>query len=72
MSDLTVIGAIVAGLAALVAAVFGVGRRSAKREGDYDQIKEDLETRRRIDAVQSLDVDRARERLRDRKPNGDL
>ena len=72
MSDLAVI---LGGLVALVLGVLGFGqvqKREGRKEAESDAIQDDLETAKRIDAVRSLDVDAARERLLNRKPSGDL
>ena len=72
MSDLAVI---LGGLLALILGVLGFGqvqKRAGRKEAEDEAIQDDLETAKRIDAVRSLDVDAARERLLNRKPSGDL
>lgn len=72
MSDLAVtLGGVVAAIIGLLA-LFRVGKRAGKMEAENDDLQEDVETARRINRVRGLAADGARERLRDRKPSGDL
>ena len=73
MSDLYIIGgAILAAITGLLA-VFRYGRRAGKQEDQIDDLQEDVETARRIDRVRaSDDAAAAADRLRERRPGGDL
>lgn len=72
MIDLPVILGGIGAVILAVLAVFGLGRSSGIQKERNDDLQEDVETAKRIDAVRSLDADAARERLRKRKPSGDL
>lgn len=68
------IGAVVAllGIVGIVVAARRDAAQDARREAENDALNEYVETRRRIDAVEPLGADAARERLRDRQSRGDL
>ena len=73
MSDIYILGGAVAAVVAFIAAVFRYGRRAGKREEEHDELQEDVETARRIDRVRaSDDAAAAADRLRERRPGGDL
>lgn len=72
MMDLPWAGVGVLAVVGVLAWAFLSGRRAGKQEERNDDLQDDVETAKRIDAVRRLDADAARERLRNRKPSGDL